>query len=279
MRSNPLPFLLLLGTLSACDYVGFPDNSGSGGNNNNTDGPARKVLLEDITGHKCNNCPAAADQAKALQDIYGDALIVVGVHATAFAEPGSPPYTADHRTSAGEEYATTFQVDGLPVGLVSRALFNNALLIGDGSWSPAVASIINTPADVEVLIDTVAYNSVANSITFEVKIVPVNTLDGIHNLTVYLTEDSVIAPQIDNRATPPDVPNYVHRHMLRDNLNGTWGAQLGTGSLPAGDTITVPFTYTLPTSVLEPAHCAVVAYVYRTDTYEVLQVEEHGITH
>lgn len=278
MRSNPLPFLLLLGTLSACDYVDFPDNSGSGGGSN-TDGPARKVLLEDITGHTCNNCPTAADMAKDLHDVYGDALVIVGVHASAFAEPDPPNYPADHRTPAGEEYLTTFGVNSLPVGLVSRAPFNGALLVDYGSWSPAVANLINTPAEVEVLIDTVEYNSVANTITFEVKIVPVNTLNGIHNLTVYLTEDSVVAPQIDNRVSPPDVPNYVHRHMLRDNLNGTWGAQLGTGSLPAGDTLAVPFTYTLPASVLEPAHCAVVAYVYRTDTYEVLQVEEHGIAH
>jgi len=277
MRAKTLAVLVTLASLASCDYVDFPDNSGTGGGGNGTDGPFRKVLLEDITGHTCNNCPTAADVAKSLKNLYGDALVVVGVHATVFAEPGAAPYTADLRTTAGEEYATTFGVGSLPVGLVSRKPFNNAVLVDYGSWSPAVASLINTPADVEVLIDTVAYTSGTNSIAFEVKVVPVNTLPGNYNLTIYLTEDSVVSPQIDNRFTPPDILDYVHRHVLRDNINGTWGEPVGAGTLAAGDTITMPpYTYSLP-AIVDPQHCAVVAYIYRTDTYEVLQVEEHEV--
>jgi thiol-disulfide isomerase/thioredoxin len=45
-------------------------------------GVTRRVLLEDFTGHTCNNCPAAAVIAEGLQTFYGeDQLILVGVHA------------------------------------------------------------------------------------------------------------------------------------------------------------------------------------------------------
>jgi hypothetical protein len=275
MRATRFALPIVLATLVSCDYVEFPDNSGSGGGPG-VDGPARKVLLEDFTGHTCNNCPAATDVAVSLHDLYGDDLIIVGVHCTDFALP-SQSYPTDFRTAAGNEYESTFSINSLPAGLVSRRSFNNSLIVGSGSWGSAVSEIINTPADVEVLFDTVEYSTGTNTVEFTIKVVPVNDLTGVHNLTVYLTEDSVIDKQLDNRVNPPDVLNYVHRHVLRGNVNGIWGDAVGSSTLAAGDTITLPYTYTLPANVLDAAHCALVAYVYRTDTYEVLQVEEHKL--
>ena len=276
MRAASIPLLLTLATLAACDQVEFPNNKG-GSIGPEPEGPARKVLLEDITGHTCNNCPAATDLALGLQSVYGHDLILVGVHASAFAEPQAPPFDTDFRTVAGEEYLTTFGVSSLPAGLVSRRPFNNSVVVGTGNWGSAVAEIINTPAEVEVLFDTVNYTVGTNTVEFTIKVVPVNDLTGGHNLTVYLTEDSVIDAQIDARVQPPEVLDYVHRHVLRGNVNGTWGDAVGTGTLTAGDTITLPYTYVLPANVLDAAHCALVAYVYRTDTYEVLQAEEHKL--
>ncbi len=40
----------------------------------------RVTLLEDYTGVKCNNCPAAAEIAQHLQEQYGSHLVVLGVH-------------------------------------------------------------------------------------------------------------------------------------------------------------------------------------------------------
>lgn len=276
MRHAPLTTLVLLATLASCDHVDFPDNSntidGPG-----TDGPARKVLLEDLTGHTCNNCPAASDVALGLHDVYGDALIIVSVHATAFAEPYAPPYDTDFRTTAGEEYVNTFGVGSLPAGLVSRRVFNNSIIVGDGNWGSAAAEIINTPAEVEVLFDTIIFDSGTNTVNMTVQVVPVNALTGDHNLTVYLLEDSVVDAQVDNRVSPPDVLDYMHRHVLRGNVNGTWGETVVTGSAAAGDTVTVTHSYVLPANVLVPAKCSLVAYVYRLDNYEVLQAEERKI--
>jgi hypothetical protein len=276
MRHSPFATLLLLATLASCDYVEFPDNTGNGGGPA-PEGPARKVLLEDLTGHTCNNCPAATDIAVDLHDVYGDALILVAVHATAFAEPGAPPYDNDYRTIAGEEYINTFGVGSLPAGFVSRREFNNSIIVGDGNWGSAVAEIINTPADVEVLFDTVTFDSGTNTVNMTIQVIPVNDLTGDHNLTVYLTEDSVVSAQIDNRETPPDVLDYVHRHMLRANVNGTWGEPVISGSASAGDTLVLSYSYVLPAAVIDPAKCSLVAYVYRTDNYEVLQAEEAKI--
>lgn len=276
MRATPFALLVAAATLASCDFVEFPDNSGSGGGQG-VDGPARKVLLEDFTGHTCNNCPAATDGALSLQAFYGEDLILVGVHATAFADPAAPPFDTDYRTTAGEDYVTTFGVNSLPAGMVSRRPFSGSIIVGAGNWGSAVAEIINTPAEVEVLFDNVSLNSGTNTVIMNLKVVPVVDLTGDLNLTIYLTEDSLVSAQIDNRVNPPVVLDYLHRHVLRGNVNGSWGDAIGTGTLAAGDTITLPYTYTLPTNVLDAAHCALVAYIYRTDTYEVLQVEEHKL--
>jgi hypothetical protein len=98
------------------------------------------------------------------------------------------------------------------------------------------------------------------------------------NLTVQLIEDHVIDFQYNAAATPPDIPEYDHRHVLRDNLNGTWGEPLVTGSAPASTPISKSFTYTLPANVVHAENCALVAYVSNapgtTGEYQVLQVEE-----
>lgn len=276
MRRTPFAALLALASLASCDYVKFPDNTATGGGQP-VDGPARKVLLEDLTGHTCNNCPAATDVALGLHDLYGDDLIIVGVHASAFADPVAPPFDTDFRTVAGEEYIATFGVNSLPAGLVSRRPFNGSLIVGDGNWGSAAAEIINTPAEVEVLFDTVSYDTGTNTVSMTLKVVPVVALTGDHNLTIYLTEDSVVDAQIDNRVSPPNVLDYLHRHVLRGNVNSTWGETVVSGSAAAGDTITVTHDYVLPANVLVPAHCGLVAYLYRTDTYEVLQAEEAKI--
>lgn len=273
MRHAPYAILLALATLASCDYVEFPDNTPSTGGTG-TDGPVRKVLLEDLTGHTCNNCPAATDVALGLKAIYGDALVLVGVHCSPFAAPQSPLYETDFRTAAGNEYLTTFGVNSLPAGFVSRREFSGSVIVGDGNWGSAVNEIINTPADLEVVFDTVSFESATNTVSMTIKVAAVNALSGDHNLTIYLTEDSIVDAQIDNRVNPPDVLDYVHRHVLRGNVNGTWGESVFTGSANAGDSLLVTHSYVLPATVLDPSKCALVAYVYRTDSYEVMQVEE-----
>lgn len=280
MRSTALLLAFPL-VLAACDYVDVPletpDGGGGGGEQ-----VVRRVLLEDFTGHRCNNCPAASQVASQLVGVYGEEdLIVVGVHAgpSSFTAPVNPPnpdgsYATDFRTPAGNAYANQFGVTFLPTGMVSRREFNSSVTLSSAAWGSAVADILGTPADMEILFDTVTYDSGANSVHVEVKVALINAVSGDHNLTVYLLEDHVVDWQLDSQASPPDVQNYEHRHVLRDNLNGTWGEPVISGSAAAGDTLSFTYDRTLPASVVDPTNCALVAYVYRTDSYEVMQARE-----
>lgn len=269
---------LLVGTLSGCDHIDDPTPPSTGNNGNDTpEQVVRKVLLEDITGHRCNNCPRAARIAQSLkEDLFGDNLILVGVHAGGFASPYAPIgdgfYDSDHRTTAGTAYQQAYSVNFFPAGLVSRRVFQNSIVVSEGSWGSAVAEIAGLPSpfDLRILNSTVQ----GSQISAEVRVRFVDDVQGDHRIVVYLVEDHVVDWQLDSEATPPDVENYDHRHMLRANLNGTWGDALITGSAMAGDSVTL----TTPNFSLNPAwntsNLYLVAWIYDAATEEIMQAEE-----
>lgn len=266
--------------LAGCDYVEDPtppNGNGNGGGNGGGEEVTRKVLLEDITGHRCPNCPRAARTAQELKETtYGDDLILVAIHAGFFSNPvpplGDGQYDTDNRTEAGTAYNLEYGAQSYPIGLVSRKPYNGSILVNDGSWSSAVTDIIGQPTAFALRIDTIIVDG--TNVTTEVELRLLEDVQGDHNLVVYLLEDHVIDWQYDSESTPPDLPLYEHRHILRGNLNGTWGAPAITGSASAGDTIPFTYTYTLPANVVNVNNCSLVAWVYNTSTDEVMQAEE-----
>src|SRR5690606_24123114 len=102
-------------------------------------------LLEDLTGHRCNNCPRAARLAADLKNLYGDQLILVGVHTGGFAAPlpplGDGFYDTDFRTPAGTAYSNAFQVMFYPAGMVNRRSYSGSPVLAENSWGSAVADM------------------------------------------------------------------------------------------------------------------------------------------
>lgn len=285
---NVLPFFLALGVLAGCDIVDLPKGDTASPVPTGSGTVTRNVLLEDCTGHLCNNCPEAADIAEGLKDVYGDRLVIVAVHmSSTFAAPQAPIgdgiFDTDLRTDAGNEYEQHFSVDGLPKGLIGRTPYNNNTTIGRSSWSSAVAQLIDQPAAFDLWIDSLSFNSFTNEVSATVKAAVLNTIPGPQSLTLYLTESHIIGWQIDNRIPPPnqDVPDYEFNHVLRGALNSPWGEAFIPADAQAGDTLETTFTYPLPSNVLVPDNCSLVAYVYDNtgaDQYAVRQATERKFT-
>lgn len=69
-----------------------------------------------------------------------------------------------------------------------------------------------------------------------------DTGESSYRVCVYLIEDSIVAAQKNNNTElgPKDWLDYVHNHVLRGSLNGTWGSSLSGGTaVTAGDTTKV----------------------------------------
>lgn len=268
--------LILLALLPGCDQIQEPGGKGSGPSLPGNSTVTRNVLLEDCTGFQCTNCPAAAITAQQLKTVYGDRLVVVGVHMGHFADPSpGTNYLTNFHTTAGDEYKTTFGIDFYPAGLVSRKqAYPGIYGYAHGNWSSAVASLIDQEAEMNLWLGPITYDATANTVSGTVNAAILKPVTSARNLTLYLTEDHVADWQLDNGV---NVPNYDHRHVLRAALNGTWGEELVAGSAQVGDTLTRAFTYPVPGNVLHPENCALVAYAYSTtgtDRYEVKQATE-----
>lgn len=269
--------LLTAFVISSCDKIEGPygvNNTNNGGGNSGGDTILRKVLLEDYTGHTCQACPAAHAEAKKLHDIYGDRLVVLGIHAGFFAKPTSAPFTADFRNPIATEIATDFGAINLPFpkGMVNR-LFNattNSTRIFDYiDWETSVDTILQRAADAGLKITT-SFNSADSTMTANVVTTMVNDFNSPISIAVYFAEDSIISPQ--KNGTVNDL-NYVHRHVLRGAFNGTYGEQLGT-TVTAGQTFDKTYSTKLtPTSAI-PKMVSVYAILYNNINKEVIQVEE-----
>ena len=262
----------------------------------------RKVLIEDYTGHLCGYCPsAAAIIASTLTPLYGDTLIALGVHASPFHQftetcppapyPSgaySPGYIEDFRTVASEAWLSFFAIASNPKGMVSRIGYPTSTHVkAPSAWALACSSIIAQPAVAGIQIIN-NYDSVSGNLTTCIKTTYLEAFSGTYYLSVLLMEDSIKAWQYDYNL-PNTAPlyyndtNYIHRHVLRGAINSSFGVQLNTAPVAAGDTVrnsyavnlqSLPSAMNTTNPVINVSRCSVVAFVYDNTTKEILQVEE-----
>jgi hypothetical protein len=226
----------------------------------------KKVLIEDYTGMKCPNCPYASSTIDSLKSSYGDNIVAVSIHSGIYAKP-SGIFSKDFRTEAGNTYTSSFSIDSHPTGLVDRTVFNNKLKIDFTEWNGAIIQQIGMESPLGIDIKNHWQD---NSRTLSVS-VDVSIFSAIADelaLQVWLVEDSIIAPQLKG---PDIVPNYVHRHVLRGALNGTWGESLS--GVVKNAILNKQISYTLPTTYNQK-HCNIVAFVYRVKDKSIVQVNE-----
>jgi len=275
---------------ASCDYVNNPNESiSSGGGGDDSTLHERRVLVEDYTGHKCTACPQAALAAEALEDTYGEKVVVVAVHAGFFATTtpvaGAPSgsYTVDYRTSAGTTYdsPTYFGISnaGNPNGMINRKDYTPsgvAHIKAHTTWATEVAGLLALPPLADLTI-TNTYNSSTRSLSTNLvsEFLSDTLTSGTYKLIVMLTQDSIIDWQLNAGV---HIPDYLHRHVLRANINSTWGDTLVSGTFTAHSQVTKNYTYSIPTAYLGSTavaeNCHVVAFIYNTANYEVLQAAE-----
>lgn len=230
----------------------------------------RKIIIEEFTGQLCTYCPDGAREIDRLSALYNSQFIPISIHAGGFANPGNGAPN-DFRTTAGDAYNIAFGPSGFPAGTVSR--LNNAAPTGLAQWEIDIQSIISDVPKVSLGLTTL-YDDSTRTLKTVVNTEWLSTEAGTYNVQLYLLQDSIVAYQLDG-GTP--MPNYVHRHMLRKAINGSWGVPIPSSTIGDMDTTDIAIT-------LDPAwdkdHCIVVAFVYAgSPNYEVLQAEELHIVH
>lgn len=268
--------------LAGCDVI-EPSERKQGNGVAIDSGIIKKVLVEDFTGFRCGNCPRAAEVALQLHDVFKDNVIVIAVHAgSQFAKPDParfPKYLYDFTSPVGDETFPVFIAGaGQPNGTINRKRYNGTFPVNHDAWAAKVQTELQTKPGMSILLAP-TYDTTSKLLTVKATVKYLSEGTSNHNIAMYLTEDSIVYYQKDYRKTPEDIPNYLHRHVLRGAVGeyGAYGKQLSTSAIAAGTTLEETFTLSFAGKDWKPEHCAVVGFVNDGTTKEVLQVEEAAV--
>lgn len=234
----------------------------------------KKVLLEEMTGHKCGNCPAASEMAYDLShNAYKDQVILVVIHAGSLASfnPDATKYYTDFTTEPGDELYPGLNPSGVvPFGLIDRAVSNS----NHGSWPTTVeARLQEAPTAGIRIFNCFDPDSLELGTVVDVK--ALQPMSANQRLSVWLIESEVVDWQKDYRAPggKVDLEDYTHHSVFRAALNGAWGEPLADSEIAVDDRFNQSYSIKLDPSY-DPAQLKIVAFVYDFETQEVGQVEQ-----
>lgn len=238
----------------------------------------KKVLLEDVTGVRCVNCPNAAAMVKTLLNKYDDTLVAIALYIKSFETQFTRPWSGfeDLRTQYAEDIAMSVGMPiGLPGGYVDRFRFAASAALGINQWDSRIQIRKALPSPVQINLD---YERINDSIVFKTKLTYSDAVpDANHKVAFYITEDKVIGKQATNDPDlAPYILDYEHNHVLRASVDLPLGRLL-TQPLVAGRVFERDMIFKWnPQWVLE--HCNLVAVVMNVADESVVQVEELKLT-
>ena len=270
-----LTFITLAVLLACCDKIEGPYLQYDESVETTVDFPEldkaavyKKILVEEFTGHKCQNCPDGHRILASLSATYGDTLVAVCVHAGSFATPSSR-LPEDFRTDEGTELAGDFTITTYPNAVFNQCRYNGAYGVDRDGWLQAMGHFNHQPAVAAIQM----INEFSGStLTAHTRTTLLASYDQPVKLALYVIEDGIVGPQIDGRDTLAD---YEHNHVLRGSLNGTYGTFISeNGTVAADSSYTKSYQLACAGKPWNFARCSVVAILMDAVSHEVLQVEK-----
>ena len=229
----------------------------------------RRVLIEDHTGQKCPNCPDGAQIIRDLQRTYGARIVPVAIHSQmqGIMEPEGLG------NELGNTYYKAWNLEFKPAGLINRISDGSSTVLDKTIWAMAVQFIMNndTPDPLDIRIKAQQQKLDPTKADVDVKVIA--TVDGAAvdgKLQVWITEDNITARQ-DSMGIRLD--NYVHNHVLRAAVNGTWGENISLRGTEGSNIQEFHYTTTLLQG-WTAEDLDIVAFVTNENSGEVVQVNK-----
>jgi hypothetical protein len=268
----PLLTLAAIFAFSACKEapIEIPDLKGG----------KRRVLVEEVTGVGCPNCPDGTRTLTNLQGTFkaeGRELIVVSIHAAGNFSVPYPSSKVDFRNAEAQALVGSIGVlEGFPCAAVDRRLLpdeTTTFVTPHTRWEGIIRADFAQDFGLDMFIEN-NFNPSTRMLDIKVDLLPDQILSGDLRLTVLITEDSIIDAQLDKGVFNP---NYVHRHALRDVVTNVDGNPIGE-TLNQGSFVRRSFSVPLKPE-WSAKHCSVVAFVHRNGSpnKEVLQAAERHV--
>ena len=230
----------------------------------------KKVLLEDVTGVRCPNCPAAHEIADELQQEYAGRVEVVSIHNGILASP-FPFSQYSFKISIGTQIDNYLgPASSWPKGAIDRVLYEgqNEVLMERTVWAGIIPQRLDDTLKVAIGLSK-NYDAVTRKLDLTAQLNYLTEVNDEQKITVLITESGLVDPQ----EFPDHIDTfYVHNNVLRGAVTDPLGDPI-TETTAAGAQVSRVYSYTIPND-WNPQRCRVVAFVSVNvgEVKEILQV-------
>lgn len=235
----------------------------------------RKLLLEEMTGHQCGNCPEVTELVHNIRnDKYPGRVVTIGIHAGPLAAVKSTGtrYRTEFRTQEGTQLYSEFNVfDAIPFMLFNRNTFG----LGASQVETLTDEQLQLPAEAGIRIVN-CYDEESRELTTVIDVKYLINATDKEFLAVYLIEDNIVDWQTDYNSVEHDIPDYIHHDVFRGSINGLWGESLSNEQVQSDNRFTKAYTIAID-EAYDVQNCKVVAFLHNFDTRIVRQVEERKV--
>ncbi|MDE6853899.1 MAG: Omp28-related outer membrane protein, partial [Muribaculaceae bacterium] len=259
--------------------------------------PSRRVVLEEISGAECANCPLGLNAIENIEKLYPGKLLPVVLRT----------YQSDPLGTGMGSYTNFLGLSAAPSARINRGdivfpMVNNDgdyMLSGAGykdsqtgedivTWLDVFRDELATPTDADIdFISKYDEATKAISVDFSVRSA-LNKTNTPVNIFAVITENGCETYQVNNVANveDPDLGEWgkggiygsslVYPYSLDDVGRGSYGTTFaGTGGLvpaqmKAGETYTGNLSFNLPSTVSNPANCEVTLMLIDSGTLRIL---------
>ncbi len=250
----------------------------------------KQVLIEDISGAACPNCPLAATIAKSIEDANPGRINVVTLYPN---YPGLTTLVApiningniskyDFRTDAAATIISNVSApSSLPNGYIDRRRFSGSVWYEPKeNWNADVASELTTTSPVNIDI-VPTYTSSTNQLNVKVTLDYTKADSGSNYINIMILQDSILDLQESKDANGNFFYDtaYVHNHTLLDMLTAPMGDLLNTNSgraIVPGRVFKISYQKTLgqrssspssyPQPQWDPKHLSILVFVTEGST-------------
>lgn len=231
--------------------------------------PVKRVVLEEMTGTTCVNCPLGILAIDNMKKVFGEQFIPISIHT----------YTGDPYGTGLSGYTDFLGLKAAPTGVVQRqSTISHPMTQNDEGdytysymgqlWYDRVASELDIPTELGVSVPSITLDESTNKLNFDLQIqAAMNLKNQYLNVFAVAMEDGILATQVNNLYTKTD-PIFgdwgkggkygyasVNQIPQEDMVRSYWGTSF-TGSnvgfpqtLKAGETYSMPLSLTYPDQI------------------------------
>lgn len=233
--------------------------------------PTKRVILEELTGTTCPNCPRGILAIENLEKIFGDRIIPLSYHC----------YTGDpYSTGLLENYCQQLGIVAAPSAVIQRngyisspigydefgdEVFSNGINL----WQDIVAQEMDVPTYIDVKVPSVTLDENTNQIVMDVEIQSaLNMKNQYINIFPVAMEDGLVNTQQNNLYTStepifgewgkgglyskPNNANITHNDVVRTYWGEISGTSIGfPQTIEAGRSYTKELRLSYPSNISE----------------------------